>query len=114
MAVLDRFLKFAVQSGASDLHMTLGREPTVRLFGTLRKVHAPVLSPEENEALLNEILTPFQRRVLDEKKSVDFCYELPGLNRFRANVYRQRLGMVGNFRVLPQKCPPWPSSTCHR
>ena len=44
MAVLDRYLKFAVQYGASDLHMCLGREPTVRLHGTLRKIKVPPLS----------------------------------------------------------------------
>src|SRR5262249_29527517 len=105
VAVLDRFLKFAVQSGASDLHLTLGREPTVRLHGMLRKVHAPVLSPKENEAIIQEILSPTNRQVLSEKKSIDFCYEVPGTGRFRANVYRQRLGLAGSFRVLPQKVP---------
>jgi twitching motility protein PilT len=106
MAVLDKFLKFAVQSNASDLHMTLGREPTVRLYGSLRSVHgAPTLTPQQNESVLTEILNPFQKKVLDEKKSVDFCYDLAGTGRFRANVYKQRLGLAGIFRVLPQRVP---------
>jgi twitching motility protein PilT len=106
MAVLDKFLKFAVQSNASDLHMTLGREPTVRLYGTLRSVHgAPTLTPQQNESVLTEILNPFQKKVLDEQKSVDFCYDLTGTGRFRANVYKQRLGLAGIFRVLPQRVP---------
>jgi twitching motility protein PilT len=105
MPVLDRYLKAAAQVGASDLHMTLGREPTVRLHGVLRKLRAPPLSPEENESILLEALTREQRHTLAEYKSVDLCYEAAGLGRFRANVYRQRLGLAGAFRALPQKVP---------
>jgi twitching motility protein PilT len=105
MAVVDRYLRFAVQAGASDLHLSLGREPTVRLWGTLRKLKPPMLSPRENETLLTEILNPEQRRLLDERKSVDFCYELEGFGRFRVSVYMQRLGMAGVFRVLPREIP---------
>ena len=56
MALLDRYLKFAVQAGASDLHLSLGREPTVRLHGVLQKIKAPILKKEENEKLLLEVL----------------------------------------------------------
>jgi twitching motility protein PilT len=105
MAVLDRYLKFAVQCGASDLHLTLGREPTVRLHGALRKASVPALAPRDNEAVLTEILTPPQRETLAKRYSVDFCYDLPGSGRFRASVYRQRLGLAGTFRVLPQRVP---------
>jgi twitching motility protein PilT len=105
MAQVDRYLRFAAQSGASDLHLSLAREPTLRLHGMLRTLNAPALSPRENETLLVELLDPEQRRTLVERKSVDFCYNLPGVGRFRANIYQQRLGLVGTFRVLPQKIP---------
>ncbi len=105
MAVLDRYLRTAVQSGASDLHLTLDREPSVRLHGVLRKMKAPILSPEENEILLTEILSPAQREVLAERLSVDFCYVVDDVGRFRANIYRQRLGLAGIFRALPRKVP---------
>ncbi len=105
MALLDRYLKFAVQSGASDLHLSLGREPTVRLHGALQKIKAPILKKEENEKLLLEVLTPDQQAVLKARNSIDFCYDLPGVGRFRANVFRQRLGLAGTFRTLPQKVP---------
>jgi twitching motility protein PilT len=103
MAALDRFLRFAVQAGASDLHLTLGREPTLRLHGSLRRIHAAPLGTKENEGLLLEILAPEQRNRLAERRSVDLCYEVPGTGRFRANVFQQRLGLAGTFRVLPQK-----------
>jgi twitching motility protein PilT len=105
MKVLDRLLKFAVQSGASDLHLTPTHEPTLRLHGTLRKLNAPPSPPTELEELLFEVLTTEQREILAEKKSIDLCYDLPGTGRFRVNIYRQRLGLAGNFRVLPQRVP---------
>ena len=105
MAAVDKYLKFAVQAGASDVHLTLAREPTVRLHGTLRALNAPAVTAEENEVTLTEILNPDQRRTLAERKSVDLCYTAPGLGRFRANIYRQRLGLAGTFRVLPHKVP---------
>jgi twitching motility protein PilT len=105
MAVLDRFLKFAAQSGASDLHVCQAREPTVRLNGTLRKLSAPVWRPEEVEQILLEVLTPEQRQALEKRKSIDFCYDLAGVGRFRSNIFCQRLGVAGIFRVLPQRVP---------
>src|SRR5262249_38338820 len=88
-----------------DLHLSLNREITVRLHGTLRKLQGPMLTPEQNEALLMEVLTPEQQTLLADKKSIDFCYNLPGVGRFRSNVYWQRVGLTGVFRVLPQKVP---------
>src|SRR5260221_637869 len=105
MAVIDRFLKFAAHSGASDLHMCLAREPTLRLHGTLRKLSVPILRAQEVEDFLLEILNPEQRKLLEERKSIDFCYDLAGVGRFRSNIYRQRLGLAGTFRVLPSKVP---------
>src|SRR5262245_19809779 len=101
MAAVDRYLKFAVQSGASDLHLSLNREITLRLHGNLRKIQGPQLTAEQNEGLLTEILNPEQRAMLAERKSVDFCYDLAGVGRFRSNVYRQQLGLAGVFRALP-------------
>ncbi|MBI3410576.1 MAG: type IV pilus twitching motility protein PilT [Planctomycetes bacterium] len=105
MAALDRYLRFAVQSGASDLHLSLDREITLRLHGTLRKVHGQSLTAEQNEAVLDEVLTDEQRRILSERMSVDFCYDLPGVARFRSSIYWQQLGLAGVFRVLPTRVP---------
>jgi twitching motility protein PilT len=105
MAALDRFLKFAVQSGASDLHLTPAREPTVRLHGTLRKLNVTQWRPQDCEAILSEILSTEQQQVLTRKMSVDFCYPVPDLGRFRVNMYRERLGLGGTFRVLPSRVP---------
>jgi twitching motility protein PilT len=105
MAVIDRLLKFVAQSGASDLHVTPCREPTVRLHGQLRKVSAPPWAPDEQEQILKEILSPALQKTLADRQSVDLCYDVPGTGRFRSNIYRERLGMAGTFRALPQRVP---------
>jgi twitching motility protein PilT len=81
------------------------REPTVRLHGSLRTFNAPVPGAQETEAVLTELLGSDQRAILAKRDSVDLCYNLPGTGRFRANIYRQRLGLAGTFRVLPQQVP---------
>jgi twitching motility protein PilT len=105
MAVIDKLLKFVVQAGASDLHVTPLREPTVRLHGQLRKVSAPAWGADEQEQILREILNPAQLQTLDERQSVDLCYNLPGTGRFRSSVYRDRLGLAAAFRALPHRVP---------
>jgi twitching motility protein PilT len=105
MAALEKFLKFAVQAGASDLHVSPSCVPTVRLHGALRKLNAPALRSQDVEELLLPILSPEQRQGFDKRKSCDFCYDLAGTGRFRVNLFRQRLGLAGSFRVLPAKVP---------
>jgi twitching motility protein PilT len=105
MATIDRFLKFAVQSGASDLHITPGREPAVRLHGVLRRLNVTQWRAEEADAMLTEILPADQREIFAKKQSADFCYEVPELGRFRVNLYQERLGHGGAFRVLPTRVP---------
>jgi twitching motility protein PilT len=105
MATLDRFLKFAVQNGASDLHITPAREPTLRLHGTLRKLNVTQWRPQDSEAILAEILTPEQRQTFTKRLSLDFAYVVPDIGRFRVNIYKERLGVGGTFRVLPTHVP---------
>ena len=105
MAKIDRLLKFAVDNKASDLHISVGAEPTLRLHGRLRKVKWPVLTPEATHEMLMEILDENQRGLFKQHNSVDLCYGVEGLGRFRTNIYRQRLGECGVFRVLPSRVP---------
>ena len=105
MAKIDRLLKFAVDSKASDLHISVGTEPTVRLYGQLRKVKWPVLVKESTHEMLMEILDDRQKGLFAEHNSVDLCYSVEGVGRFRTNIYQQRLGECGVFRVLPSRVP---------
>ncbi len=103
MAKIDAFLKLMVESGASDLHMTAGNPPILRLHGDLQRIKYKVLENDELKAMLYEI-TPEERiRVFEETGDVDFGFELPGLARFRVNMFQQKNGIGAVFRLIPSK-----------
>jgi len=103
MAKLDQFLKLLKDSGASDLHMTVGSAPVIRLHGDVQRVKYKELTQEENQAILYEILNEKQKKEFEEKKDLDFAYEIPGVARFRANFFMQRKGCGAVFRIIPVK-----------
>lgn len=90
-------------SGASDLHMTVGAPPLLRLRGELEKVRYHELTPELNERLLFEIMTSDQIAEFKVRKDIDFAYEIPGVARFRVNIFLQRKGIGAVFRLIPAK-----------
>ncbi|MBW3563544.1 MAG: PilT/PilU family type 4a pilus ATPase [Acidobacteria bacterium] len=98
---LNDLLTFMAQHQASDLHLKPMRPPLLRMRGQLVPVKMEPLKPADLERMLLPILTPRQRNVFDEKNSVDVGYGVPGVARFRGNLYRQR-GTVGAvFRRIP-------------
>jgi twitching motility protein PilT len=101
MARIDAILKRVKEQGASDLHMTTGAPPIVRLHGEITPIPADDITAEINETLLFEIMTPMVRARYDQFKDVDFSYEVPGVVRARCNVYEQSRGVAGAFRILP-------------
>jgi twitching motility protein PilT len=103
MARVDAILKMVKEQGASDLHLTTGAPPIVRLNGEITTVPYEELTAEVNEALLFEIMTPDVRARYDKNKDVDFSYEVPGVVRARCNVYEQVRGVAGAFRILPNQ-----------
>lgn len=104
-AMLDSFLRVVVDQRASDLHLHAGKRPLVRLDGDLVSLPFRELSDLEAGRLLHEVLTPEQRRVLDQDQQVDFVYVIEGLARFRANAFVQRQGLSAVFRVIPDHVP---------
>ncbi|RMF85795.1 MAG: type IV pili twitching motility protein PilT, partial [Nitrospinota bacterium] len=103
MARIDAFLKLMKESGASDLHLTVGAPPILRLRGDLERVKYHELTPELNEKLLFEIMTPEQIEEFQARMDIDFAYEIPGEARFRVNVFRQRKGIGAVFRLIPSR-----------
>jgi twitching motility protein PilT len=98
---INELLGKVLELGASDLHLTVGRMPTVRLNGVLVGLDAPVLTGQDTRALLYAILKQDQQEALERNWEYDFAHSVPGLARFRANAYFQR-GCVGvAFRVIP-------------
>jgi twitching motility protein PilT len=106
MKKIDEMLKASAAQGASDLHLKVGSPPIMRINGKLVPFpNAERVSYDETLKISLEVMTEEQRDVFKSEKDVDFAYSIPGLGRFRANVYLQR-GAVGLvFRLIPIKIP---------
>ena len=101
---IDALLEQTVAAGASDLHVTVGAAPSARVRGELRPLpDAPVLDAEATRALLYRVLTTEQQKRFELDRQLDFSYGVPGLARFRVNVYRQRETVAAAFRVVPDE-----------
>src|SRR2546430_6492966 len=99
---IDELLEHMVARDASDLHVTVGTPPVIRVRGEIERVeeYAP-LTPEETQELLYRILSSEQQKNLEIKRQLDFSHSIPGLARFRVNVYFQRESIGAAFRLIP-------------
>lgn len=102
---LPNLLKQVTELGASDLHVHSGACLRVRLKGNICQAGEKVLTDTECEKLISAILTDRQRQQLEENFQVDFCFEIPGVGRYRANAYKQRRGTDAVFRTIRPKPP---------
>ncbi len=98
---LNEMLKEMVDQGASDLHITTGSAPQIRIDGVLHPLNHPPLTPTETKQLAYSILTDKQKQALEENLEIDFSFGIRGMARFRANVYHQRGAIAGAFRQIP-------------
>ena len=101
MASLHDFLKEMVEQGASDLHITPGVPPMIRLRGELVPLDYPPLKPQETRQYCYSILTDAQKHRFEENKELDLSFGVRGLSRFRANIFMQRGALAGAFRLIP-------------
>ncbi|HEU0012210.1 MAG TPA: type IV pilus twitching motility protein PilT, partial [Longimicrobium sp.] len=100
---IDQFLRVLVQQGGSDLHLSCGSPPVMRLHGHLQRIKFRDLTEQDMQALLFEMLRPEQKERYTATSDLDFAYEIPGLARFRGNLFRQHRGPGAVFRVIPSK-----------
>jgi twitching motility protein PilT len=101
---MDALLRHMVESGASDLHLNAGSFPVLRMHGEIQFLRdRKELSSEKIRSLIYSILSPETRAVFEEKHDADCAYEVPGLSRFRVNVFEDRHGIGGVFRTIPVK-----------
>jgi twitching motility protein PilT len=100
---ITQLLNFMVGNKASDLHLSAGLPPMLRVHGDIVRIKAPALSHEAVHALVTGIMTDGQRRLYAEKLEVDFAYEVLGLSRFRVNAFNQNRGAGAVFRAIPSK-----------
>jgi twitching motility protein PilT len=103
MAKLDDLFKVMKEQGASDLHLTSGAAPFLRLHGEMVKLNYRDLSAEDCQVLIFEILTEKQKRKFVENWELDCSYHLEGVGRFRCNVFMQRRGIAAVFRIIPEQ-----------
>jgi twitching motility protein PilT len=94
-------LQQMVQQGASDLHLKVGRPPTLRVQGDLVPLDLPSMRPEDLKSLSEQVMTPKQVKEFAEHKEADFAIGVPGIGRFRVNVYQQRGTVAYAMRAIP-------------
>ena len=98
---LHALLKTMIEQNASDLHLTTGSPPVLRLDGKLVPIKAPALSPSVTKRLAYSVLTEQQKKRLEEHLEVDLSFGVKGLARFRCNVYNQRGAIAAAYRLIP-------------
>lgn len=104
-ATMDELLIKTLDYKASDLHITTGVPPIIRINGDLRALDYPKLLPNDTRELVYSILTQEQRDAFERNWEYDFSYSMPGKGRFRVNVYFQRGSVAAAFRTIPVKIP---------
>ena len=103
---IEAYLAYMVEHGASDLHLSAGETPMLRLHGDMVRVAgAKESSPEEAARLLFQLMPARYKQEFEESSDTDFAHEIPGLARFRCNVFADRKGPGGVFRIIPSKIP---------
>lgn len=103
MAEIHDYFEAMLEHGASDLHLSTGSAPMLRISGELEPLDVPPLVEGDLQRLLYEICTADKIAHFEATGDVDFAYELPGQARFRANYFRQRMGIAAVFRTIPSK-----------
>src|SRR5512137_128957 len=100
---IDRLLETCIRRGASDLHLHVGRAPTLRLHGRLRPLETKVLEPEDTIGLMKAITPERCQQELQEQGGTDFGFEFGKDGRFRTSVFQQRGNISMTLRLIPSK-----------
>jgi twitching motility protein PilT len=103
MAKIDAFFNLMLEQKASDVHLSSGNPPILRINGELQRVDYPPLENDILKSMLYEITPEYKVKTFEETGDVDFGYEIPEVSRFRANFYNQKNGIGAVFRQIPSK-----------
>ena len=99
---INDLLKYAIDSGASDLHLSVGSKPMVRINGSMMHLNMETMTQDMMESILPQVMTDDQRNKFYQDKEIDFSTKLDGKGRFRVNFFSQLNGLAGVFRTIPQ------------
>jgi twitching motility protein PilT len=100
---IAELLTFSVKNKASDLHLSAGLPPMIRVDGDIRRINIPALDHKEVHALIYDIMNDKQRKDYEEFFETDFSFALPGVARFRVNAFNQERGAAAVFRTIPSE-----------
>ncbi|MEM0953443.1 MAG: type IV pilus twitching motility protein PilT [Pseudomonadota bacterium] len=100
---ITELLAFSAKQGASDLHLSAGLPPMIRVDGDVRRINLPPMDHKQVHDLIYEIMNDKQRKDYEEFMETDFSFEVPGVARFRVNAFNQNRGAGGVFRTIPSK-----------
>jgi twitching motility protein PilT len=100
---ITELLAFAVKNKASDLHLSSGLPPMIRVHGDIRRINLPPMEHEDVHAMVYDIMSDQQRKMYEETLECDFSFAVPNLARFRVNAYNQQRGAAAAFRTIPSK-----------
>jgi twitching motility protein PilT len=100
---ITELLAFGVKNKASDLHLSSGLPPMIRVHGDMRRINLPSMEHKEIHAMIYDIMNDGQRKYYEENKEVDFSFEIPNLARFRVNAFNQQRGAAAVMRTIPSK-----------
>lgn len=105
MGIIEELLRIAKTQKASDLHVTVGIPPKLRINGELMDLDYPRLTPADVESIIGTLLSAHSRKVLEKKGEVDFAYAVAGLGHYRVNAFRQRGSYAFVMRILGTRIP---------
>lgn len=100
---IAQLLAFGVKQDASDLHLSAGLPPMIRVDGDIRRINVPEMDHKQVHDMIYDIMSDKQRKDFEEFLETDFSFEIPGLARFRVNAFNHNRGAGGVFRTIPSK-----------
>jgi len=100
---ISELLAFSVKNKASDLHLSAGLPPMIRVHGDVRRINLPPLDHKDVHSMIYDIMNDGQRKAYEERLEVDFSFAIPGLARFRVNAFNQDRGAAAVLRTIPSK-----------
>jgi twitching motility protein PilT len=100
---ITELLAFAVKNKASDLHLSSGLPPMIRVHGDIRRINLPPMEHDDVHAMVYDIMSDQQRKMYEETLECDFSFAVPNLARFRVNAFNQQRGASAAFRTIPSK-----------
>ena len=100
---ITELLAFAVKNKASDLHLSSGLPPMIRVHGDIRRINLPPMEHDDVHAMVYDIMSDSQRKMYEEVLECDFSFAVPNLARFRVNAFNQQRGAAAAFRTIPSK-----------